>query len=119
MLPKRNRLNLTHTFQKLRTTGKRTRIGPLTIFSRTEPTQTIFQASVVVPSSVTKLKPIRNRIRRLIYNNLRKNTARFPQTLQLVIMVYEDITKWESNSLNNLLQKLDEQIQKSYPSLTH
>lgn len=113
MLPKRNLLNLSHSFQKLRTTGKRERIGPLTVFWRHEHAQTFFQISVVVPSSLTKLKPTRNRIRRLIYHNLRKNTARFPQTLQAVIMVYEDLTQWEPQALTQMFQRLDESLSKT------
>lgn len=106
MLPKKHRLNLKHSFQKIRTTGKRAFDDSLSIFWLYDEQTLNWQANVAVPTRVTKIKPVRNRIQRLIMQSLRVNQNKYQNNLQLIILVNKDLSKMKQDEINTKLNAI-------------
>ena len=71
-----------------------------------------YRAAVVVSKKVTKLSPVRNRIRRRIYESIRLNNAKYLTNEDVVFLVFSDkLATITSSELYKMIVNMMQQIQ--------
>lgn len=103
MLRKTQRVNLKYDFQKIRSQGRKLYTEFATLYLCENQNQKNWQANVAVPQKVTKIKPVRNRIKRLILNSLKQTTKPTPITLQIIVLTHKDISTWSQTQVNQAI----------------
>lgn len=106
MLPKAYRLNLKHEFQKIRNTGDKIYDGPLALFWAYDQSAKNWQANITVPVKVTKIKPSKNRIKRILMQSLHKLSAEIAPNCKIVILVNKDISTWHQQYIDKIIYSM-------------
>jgi ribonuclease P protein component len=108
MIPKKNRFTRDNTIERVYRTVRPLRSGGFNIRVKKN-TAGEYRLAVVVSKKVSKSAVVRNRIRRRIFEYVRKNIANDPQTAgkEIIITVFEESTATEpAEDLSAQLEKL-------------
>jgi ribonuclease P protein component len=111
MLTRSHRFHGYNSLKSVYRRGKNIRAGSISLRYERRSTPKPYRVAVVVSRKVNKSAVVRNRIRRRIYEAVRRHEQNIPVGLDLVFTVYEDnIARAEAVKIDELIGSALEKI---------
>ena len=107
MINSRNRFHGYGSLNFLFRKGKTVREQVISLKYTKNPRRNKYRVAVIVAKKVAKNSPERNRIRRRVYETIRKNEAKIDQNSDIAVLIYDSsVATMPANELDELILKV-------------